>query len=85
MDRPLGKRPRHWAEELVDAWVRRQPSAPIVDRIPAVDRDLALKHARIQCEKIKFWSKELAHGMPPHRLPRGMLPLCETYMNARGA
>lgn len=84
MVEPQAKRPRHWAEDLVDAWVRRQDPAPIVARIPELYRELALLHARLQYEKIQFWSRELAAGMPVDRLPRGMLAVCETYMNARG-
>jgi|GEM_PF-7088320 len=48
------KRPRHYAVDLVDAWVRGEDPAPILARMPANFRDLARAHARIFCEQIQF-------------------------------
>jgi hypothetical protein len=49
--------PRHWAYELVDAWVAGQPTAPIKARIPANDNELANTHARIFCLHIKHHAR----------------------------
>lgn len=51
------KRPRHWAYELVDAWIAGQPTDPIKARIPANDNDLANTHARVFCLNIQHHAK----------------------------
>lgn len=48
------KRPRHYAVDLVDAWVRGEDPAPILARMPENFRELARAHARIFCEQIQF-------------------------------
>lgn len=48
------KRPRHWAVELVDAWVAGQSPDPIMLRIPAIERGLSSAHARLFCLHIKY-------------------------------
>ncbi len=59
------KRPRHWANDLVDAWVAGQSSEPILKRIPTNDRELARAHARAYCLRIKHYLRcpdDLAHA-----------------------
>lgn len=51
------KRPRHYAYELVDAWVSGRPVEPIVARIPANFRQLAGTHARLFCMNIKHHAR----------------------------
>jgi hypothetical protein len=48
------KRPRHFAEDLTDAWVRGQPTDAILAGMPEVFRGLARAHAKSYCEKIQF-------------------------------
>lgn len=51
------KRPRHWAVDLVDAWVEGKPAEIIMLAIPANDVELARAHARIYCQNIMFHAK----------------------------
>lgn len=64
MHAPHHKRPRHWACELVDAWVAGQPTEQIKARIPATDRELASTHARIFCLHIQHHAKH-THDLAP--------------------
>lgn len=48
------KRPRHYAVDLTDAWVRGEPTAALLARLPENMRGLASAHARAFCEQIQF-------------------------------
>lgn len=48
------KWPRHYAVDLTDAWVRGEPTAALLARIPPNYRDLAKAHAKNFCEQIQF-------------------------------
>lgn len=48
------KWPRHYAVDLTDAWVRGEPTAALLARLPENFRGLASAHARAFCEQIKF-------------------------------
>lgn len=48
------KWPRHYAVDLVDAWVRGDPTAALLARLPDNFRALASAHARAFCEQIQF-------------------------------
>lgn len=48
------KRPRHFAEDLTDAWVRGEPTADILAAMPEVFRALARAHAKNYCEQIQY-------------------------------
>lgn len=48
------KRPRHFAVDITDAWVRGEPTADILAGLPENIRGLAATHARLLCEQIKY-------------------------------
>ena len=74
------KRPRHWAADLVDAWVDRKPAEVIMLAIPANDVDLARTHARIMCQSVVFHAK---HTDDLPALGTQMREWVERYREAR--
>ena len=77
-----GKPPRAWAAELIDAWISRQPTAPIVDQIPDKYRGIATMHARASCELIRYWGRVAATNGTAS-VPRKLKPAVTRYLYHR--
>lgn len=74
---PHSKRPRHWANDLVDAWVDGRSAEPILARLSQADQQLARAHARAHCIRIKHYA---AHPDDLVHADAGMRDWVERYL-----
>jgi len=73
------KRARHWAAEIVEAWIEGRPTAPIIDAIPEPMRDAAKVLARNSCQKIQAHAR---NPLPEYKgALRGLGEAVQRYKN----
>jgi len=74
-------RPRHYAVDLVNAWIERRPAD--LDAVPEWCRDLARAHARNTCQQIKHHGDRVLSGDPLESVPSGLINNVQKYVDVR--
>lgn len=76
------KPPRAWAAEISAAWLAGQPTAPVIDSVPAEFREQSVTQARSYCARVLSVIKD----PPPDassRVIQRLLADAEMYLAAR--